>query len=371
MLKSISSFMKVFFDGGIFSKQKVGGISRVSFELAKELGKNKEIEQIFYRGLYIDNYPFEKEWFSKYYGIKKPDFLRGRIFNLLDNIGVNYFYNVNADKSLIYHSLYYRVPRKPKGPVVVHCYDMIQELFGGNLKTIKSKKRSFDGANLIISISESTKKDICKLYSIGPEKIIVAYPGVSKTFFKDRGLIKREKEKPYMLYVGARNYKYKNFDFLLDVFIQKKYFLDFNLILAGGEKDLTPEQDKKIKNTAGNGKWLSQKFCDDEKLAELYSGATVFIYPSLYEGFGISPLEAMACGCPVVASNTSSIPEAVGDAGLLFNPNAPDDLIGKIEMVTNNKALAGDLIEKGKIRAKKFGWDSMADIIYQGYQKLL
>ena len=362
--------MKVFFDGGIFSRQKIGGISRVGFELMKELGKKKDIEQIFYRGFYIDNYSFEKEWFSKYYGMKKPDFLKGRIFNLLDNIGVNYFYNINADKNLIYHSLYYRVPKKPKGPVVVHCYDMIQELFGGNLKTIRYKKKSFDKADLIIAISESTKKDLCKLYSIDSEKVIVAYPGVSQTFLKGCELIKREKERPYMLYVGARNYKYKNFNFLLDIFIKKKYFLDFNFILVGGEKDLTPEQKIKIKNTVGSGSWFLQKFCDDEKLAELYSGATVFVYPSLYEGFGIPPLEAMACGCPVVASNASSIPETVGDAGLLFDPDDADDLIKQIEKIITDKPTALNLIEKGKIRAKKFGWDDMADIIYQGYLKL-
>ncbi len=363
--------MKIFFDGGIFSQQKVGGISRAGFELIKELGKNKDVEPIFYRGFYIDNYPFKKEWFSKYYGIKKSDFLRGRILNLLDNIGVNYFYNINADKNLIYHSLYYRVPKKPKGPVIVHCYDMIQELFGGNLKTIRFKKKSFDRADLIISISESTKKDLCKLYFIDPEKVIVAYPGVNKTFFKDRGLIKREKERPYMLYVGARNYKYKNFDIFLSAFIGQRYFIDFDLVLVGGEKDITFQQKEKIKNTAGKGRWLLQEFCDDEKLAELYSGATVFVCPSLYEGFGIPLLEAMACGCPVVASNASSIPEVVGDVGLLFDPNDPNDLIRQIEKIIADKPAALNLIEKGKIRAKKFSWDNMADIIYQGYQKLL
>ena len=164
-----------------------------------------------------------------------------------------------------------------------------------------------------------------------------------------------------MLYIGSRAYSYKNFDFFLNTFIDKKYFLDFDLILVGGEK---------IKNTINQGSWLVQEFCDDEKLADLYSGASVFIYPSLYEGFGIPIIEAMACGCPVVASNTSSIPEAVGDAGLLFNPKDSDDLAQKIEMIISNETLAAELIKKGKIRAKQFTWDASADAIYQGYLKL-
>ena len=201
--------MKIFFDGNIFSKQKIGGISRLNFELIKALSDKKDVEQIFYRGLYIDDYTFKKEWFKKYFGIKKPNFLGGKILNLLNNAGLDYFYTANAKKDMIYHSLYYRVPKNPKGPVVVHAYDMVQELFGGSKKTIQYKKNAFDRANLIISISESTKKDICKIYPISPEKIIVAYPGVNEVFFKNRFSGKKE-GRPYMLYVGARNYKYKN-----------------------------------------------------------------------------------------------------------------------------------------------------------------
>lgn len=362
--------MKIFFDGGIFGQQKIGGISRLGFELIKSLNRFRDVEKIFYRGMYIDRYPFEKDWTKKYYGIKKPYFCNCRFMNFLDNIGMEAAYRLNATQDLIFHSLYYRIPKNHRGPIVVHVYDMIQELFGGSPKTIRCKKKSFDAANLIVSISESTKKDLCKTYSIDPEKIIVAHPGVNGLFLKSHSLAKRNR-RPYMLYVGARNYKYKNFNFFLDAFIDQKYFIDFDLILVGGEKDITLQQKEKVKNTAMNGKWLMQEFCDDEKLAELYSNAMVFIYPSLYEGFGIPPLEAMACGCPVVASNASSVPEAVGDAGLLFDPNDRNDLIRQIEKVITDETISLNLIEKGKIRAKKFSWDNMADIIYQGYQKLL
>jgi len=362
--------MKVFFDGKILSLQSRGGISRLVFELIKSFNRFNDLEKVLYRGLYIDQYPFDKEWFAKYYGLKRPSFLNNHLINLLDNMSMEAAYGFNASSDLIFHSFYYRIPKKPRGPVVVHIYDMIQELFNSNQKTINFKKKSFDAANLIISISESAKKDLCEIYPINPEKVIVAHSGVNETFFKERPLSERV-GRPYMLYVGSRNYSYKNFDILLDTFINKKYFFDFNLVLVGGEKSLNSQQKEKIKNTAGQGAWLLQEFCDDERLIGLYSNASVFICPSLYEGFGLPLLEAMACGCPVVASNASSIPEVVGDAALLFYPKNSDDLSAKIETIINNKALASDLIKRGKIRTKQFTWDAAADIIYQGYLKLL
>lgn len=351
--------MKIFFDGNIFSQQKIGGISRLGFELIRGLSAKKDIEKTFYRGFYIDGYSFKKEWFKNYFGIRKPNFIGGKILSLLNNIGLKFFYNINAEKDLIYHSLYYRIPKNPKGPIVVHAYDMIQELFGGSKKTIEYKKRAFDAADLIISISESTKKDLCRIHSINPEKIIVAYPGVNEKFFEQHSPTIRQR--PYMLYIGSRNYKYKNFDTLLDVFVSKEYFKKFDLVVVGGEK---------IGQTIGR-EWLVQEFCDDEKLAELYSGAKVFVYPSLYEGFGIPPLEAMACGCPVIASNASSIPEVVGDAALLFDPKDKNELARQIDRVIDDEALIRELITKGKERAARFTWKNMADKVYDSYKKLV
>jgi glycosyltransferase involved in cell wall biosynthesis len=365
--------MKVFFDGKIFTFQKQGGISRLAFELIKSLNRKEDVEKIFYRGLYIDDYTFKKEWFFKYYGIKRPDFFSHRSYKLLDNIGMEFAYEKNATADLIYHSFYYRVPKNPKGPVVIDVHDMTHELFIDNLKVKNYKKKAFDKADLIISNSEATKKDLCNFYpEIKPEKVIIAYRGISQEIlerikFGPKKIIQR----PYMFYVGMRNYFYKNFDFLLDAFISKKYFLDFDLVLMGGEKELTLQQKEKIKKTAGQGSWLKQEFGNDEKLADLYYGASVFIFPSLYEGFGIPLIEAMACSCPVVAANSSCIPEVAGDAALLFNPKDSNDLTNKIERVINDDNVAVLLSEKGRNRAKKFDWDLMTDIIYQGYLKLL
>ena len=136
--------MKVFFDGKIFASQKQGGISRVGFELMRNLNNFEDVEKIFYRGLHIDNYPFQKEWFKKYYGLRKPDALNYRALNLLDSMGMELAYRLNGSPDVIFHSLFYRVPQNPKGLVVVHAYDMIHELYGGNAKSIAFKKKAFD-----------------------------------------------------------------------------------------------------------------------------------------------------------------------------------------------------------------------------------
>lgn len=357
--------MKIFFDGNIFASQKQGGISRVGFELMKNLNQFKDVEKIFYRGLHIDTYPFQKEWFKKYYGVRKPDNFNHRAFNLLDNIGMELAYRLNApphrraSSPMIFQSLFYRVPKKPKGPVMVYVYDMIHELFGGGVKSIAFKKRALDKADLIIAISQSTKNDVLKLYpSIRPDKIAVVYLGVSEVFFQKHD-VPKEARRPYVLYVGPRNYAYKNFDLLLDIFIEKKYFIDFDLILVGGEEKLP-----------GNETWLRRVVCDDRGLAELYAGATAFVYPSLYEGFGLPPLEAMASGCPVLASNTSSMPEVIAGAGLLFDPKDKKDFTSKLENILQDKQLQAELREKGRERAKQFTWQKTAEAMRQEYLKL-
>lgn len=368
--------MKVFFDGKIFSLQSYGGVSRIFFELMRLFGQTQRVEQILYKGAYIDKYPFKKEWFKKCYGLKRPVTRGYRFIKTFDDIGMELTYSLNADCGLIYHSTYYRVSRCPQGPVVVHAYDMIHELFGGGSSTKESKKKAFDMADLIISISESTKEDICKLYQIDPQKIIVAYPGVSSVFHTQNvakprnSTLEKNGERPYMLYVGARGW-YKNFDLLLNTFIRKKYYKNFDLVLAGGGKKLSDQQQEAVSKCDGTGSWIKQKFCADVELTELYSNAIAFICTSRYEGFGIPLIEAMACACPVIASNASSIPEVVGDAALLFNPEDPEDLGRKIDTLINDRSVSIGLSERGKLRAERFTWEAMADAVYKVYSMLI
>jgi len=368
--------MKIFFDGKIFSMQFYGGVSRIFFELIRSFAKKKVVEQILYRGLYVDRYPFDRKWFKRYYGLKNPVGHGSRFIKAFDNMALEFAYNLNTTSKLIYHGTYYRFPRRPKGPLVIHVFDMIHELFNGDSNTRILKKKAINAADLIISISESTKKDIYKLHQVNPQKIVVAYPGVSSIFYIGNQKIsalskgKRFNERPYMLYVGNRDW-YKNFNLLLKTFINRKYFYDFDLVLVGGSKNLSLQHQEAIHRCSGKGAWLKHKFCNDRELAELYSNASVFISTSLYEGFGITLAEAMACGCPVIARNISSMPEVVGNAGLLFDPNDPEDLGRKIDRIISDRSLAIDLVRKGRLQAQRFNWEAMADAVYEGYLRLI
>lgn len=340
------------------------------FELLNSFSNNNAIESIFYRGLYKDQYLYKKEWFQKYYALPLPNFFDSRLVNFLDDLGSKIVYQYESTNNQIYHSFYHRIPKKKKGPLVVHAYDMIQELFYAMPKAAAFKKKSFEAADLIIAISQSTKNDLCRVYPvINPKKVMVAHLGVDEIFFRQQANGKKT-GRPYMLYVGGREYAYKNFNLLLDTFISRKYFLDFDLVLVGGEKELKMDQKVKVENTTGKGSWLVQKFGDDQMLADLYAGASVFVYPSLYEGFGIPVLEAMAAGCPVVACNASSIPEVAGDCALLFDPKNPSGLAEHIEKIITDKNLTANLVEKGRSHARQFTWQAMAEKVYQVYVNL-
>jgi glycosyltransferase involved in cell wall biosynthesis len=339
----------------------------------RSFGQSQQVEQILFRGVYVDHHPFRKEWFKRYYGLRSPVARGIFLIKPLDDMGMELAYSVNAASDLIYHSTYYRLPKRVRGPVVVHAYDMIYELYGGDLKTKMLKKKALETADLIISISESTKKDICELHQIDPQKVVVAYPGVSRVFHKRTAPIsraERDDERPYMLYVGNRGW-YKNFDLLLNTFVRQKYFYDFDLVLVGGERKLSVQQHEGVTNCVGKGTWLKHKFCSDSGLAELYSNATVFICTSLYEGFGIPLVEAMACGCPVIAPKTSSVPEVVGDAALLFDPKDPEDLARQMDRVISDESLRAGLSERGQLRAMRFRWEAMAEAVYEGYLRII
>ncbi len=219
-------------------------------------------------------------------------------------------------------------------------------------------------ATAIAAISQSTKKDMIEILGIPEEKIHVVYPAVSADF--SRNVKKHNNERPYLLAVGTREPR-KNLDRLVEAF-NKLNLKDLDLIIAGkygwGRENLKfarPGRAGEIKNL----KLLN--YVPQEKLASLYAGAEAFIYPSLYEGFGIPILEAMAVGCPVVASNTSSLLEAGGNAAVYADPQNIDDIAEKIKYALNHKKI---LSQKSPLQAQKFSWDKSARETIKIYENL-
>ena len=239
-------------------------------------------------------------------------------------------------------------------------------------------KKQARRADKIIAVSESTKNDLVELYKINPEKIKVIYSGVSleSGIWNFEFRVTKVKEKynlpeKYILYLGTLEPR-KNIIGLIKAFeIFKTKFKSrrrhsgmspsrFKLIIAGSKGWLYKNIFKTIENSPVKNDIIFTGFIDDEDKSVLYSLADLFIYPSFYEGFGFPPLEAMACGTPVITSNVSSIPETVGDAAITVNPYNLDELYRAMEMVLSDENLKNNLIKKGFAQAKKFSWQKCA-----------
>jgi len=230
-------------------------------------------------------------------------------------------------------------------------------------------KRQARRADKIIAVSESTKNDLVELYKINPDKIKVIYSGINSELqimnYESRIMEVKEKynlPENYILYLGTLEPR-KNIIGLIKVFEKFKKgggIFDIKLVIAGSKGWLYEDIFKAIENSPAKNDIIFTGFIDDEDKSILYSQAELFIYPSFYEGFGFPPLEAMACGTPVITSNFSSLPEAVGDAAITINPYNLDELYRAMEMVLNDEKLKNILIAKGFQQTKKFSWQKCA-----------
>lgn len=207
----------------------------------------------------------------------------------------------------------------------------------------------------IIAVSKTTKKDIVHEYSISEDKIIVVYNGYE--YLKEPSVPpKLSINSPFFLYIGTLQPR-KNLGLLISSFTQfKKTHPEFKLILAGKKGWLYEDIFKQVELSGLKDSILLPGFVSEEEKNYLYTKASAFILPSLYEGFGIPLLEAMAHGCPVLSSFSSSLPEVGGEACLYFDPKNVDDLVEKMELLTSDKELKDKLISTGKKRIKNFSW---------------
>lgn len=282
----------------------------------------------------------------------------------------------------LFHSTHYTMPIMYFGKMVVSVHDLIHLVYPAYLP---SKPAYFYAkfmiavscrkAVKIITISENTKNDIIKYFHIEPSKIEITYPAASDDFnpSPEKSGIMKKKYGEYILYVGAIR-QHKNILRLLDAFnkLKKEKKIKHKLILIGkGKIPYLYDVRKKISDFSLGGEVLIMEEIEQDKLIDFYRGAALFVFPSLYEGFGLPPLEAMACGCPAVCSNNSSLPEVVGDAALTVNPMSVDEIASAIYNVTTDVNLRNNLVKKGFERAKIFSWKKMAEETLKIYEEAL
>lgn len=233
-------------------------------------------------------------------------------------------------------------------------------------KLMKLKKQARQ-ADLIISVSESTKDDLINLYKIDPEKIKVIYPGISEEFKKlDLSQIRQIKEKynlpeKFILYFGTIEPR-KNIIGVINAFelLKENLKSDIKLVIAGSSGWLYGDIYKAAKESKFKNEIIFTGFIEKEDKPSLYNLASLFVYPSYFEGFGFPPLEAMACGVPTIVSNCASLPEVAGEGALLVNPYNINEIFVAMREVLTHKSLGDDLVKRGLIQAKKFNWDSCA-----------
>lgn len=365
--------MKIFYDGEIYaaySKQS-GGISRYFDNLISRLpegflpalttGRDPNASHPQHPNLQLYRYDL------KFRPGRVCYWLRKQYFQFL----------LNKYKPQIAHPTYYslltgRAVSDYKCPVIITVYDMIHEIFADTMdltgEMAEIKQKSIFSAQAILCISESTKRDLLERYPALEDRVTVTHLATefNESYINQEATIP---SCPYYLYVGARG-GYKNFDRLLIAFskiINK--FPDLLLCVVGSP--FTQEEYSRI--TELN---LSQNIehfgaVSDGQLAKLYNSSIGFVYPSLYEGFGIPPLEAMACGTVVIGSNVSSIPEVVEDAGLLFDPTSIDELVDQLLFLLENPSQREFLIKKGKEQIKKFSWEKTTEQTVKIYQSLI
>lgn len=366
--------MKIAYDSQIFCAQLYGGVSRYFCEIAPRIAKAPGTQVTISAPLYINAYLArvppgivsgfrapKTDYFRTKGGTNYPRIaLRG--LGLL--VGDLMLYAMKPD---IVHETYFSPYRLGSKHVrrVLTIYDMIHEKFASSFphadKTPRYKALAAARADHVICISESTRRDAIEILGLSPDKTSVIYLGFDLMNTAGAGMedLSLPTPGPFLLYVGNRG-GYKNFLRLLEAYgTSPTLKAQYRLICFGGGA-FSADELMTMQKLGLKCDQVIQLGGDDKLLGTIYTQASAFIFPSHYEGFGIPPLEAMSHNCPVVCSNTSSIPEVVGDAGEYFDPADTDSIRMAIERVVTSDSHKKWLIMKGRERLKNFSWDRCA-----------
>ncbi len=359
MLAAPAENMRILYDGLIYAEQRAGGVNRYFANIIRRLPPDFHPILTTHRNHEI-NYPAHPNLKIYRYNKFRPERVSFRLEKL-------YFRRaVAASRIDIAHPTYYwlltrRELDEYRCPVVLTVHDMIHEVFSAELdptgRHAEAKRKALRAAQAIICVSEHTKNDLLERYPLLEDKAVVI-PQASELNESLSHGPESVPERPYYLYVGAR-LGYKNFDRLLAAFARVATARP-ELALCVVGPALSRVEETRIAELKLTGRIETYGHIGDRHLAKLYRRSVALAYPSLYEGFGIPPVEAMACGAAVIAARAASIPEVVGDAGLLFDPYSTDDLADALALLFDDASERERLVARGRVRAKLFSWDRTA-----------
>jgi glycosyltransferase involved in cell wall biosynthesis len=360
--------MNIVIDGIIYQLQSKGGISRIYHEILPRICNLDESVRInmFTTGLSLQKLPKHPQIRhlppSIIYRILYPN----RVINpFIEKIiqpkeRISKFVKSNS----IWHSTYYTRPKEWTGFEVVTVVDMIHERFPEyydddlSKEFKKRKEECIIKSDTIICISNATRDDLQSFYEVDDSKIHIIYLSHSSAFNIIDSSGRKQKlpnRKPYFIYVGRRK-NYKNFTFMLKAYSAWSKKEEISLVVVGNKFDR--DEELLLLNLGVLDNLYLHEYPDDEELCSLYNNAVALIFPSEYEGFGIPVLEAMACGCSVIASSIPSTREIADDVPIYFDPHDVDSLIHAFDMVLEENS--DERIQNGLRLVRGFSWDKTA-----------
>lgn len=362
--------IKVVYDYQAFWWQRYGGISRYFYEIATRLFNDASLDVRILAGLYVNEYLKHIDS-GLVAGMHVPKVRRmGTLLKIADKVFSRSWLKSHPPQ-IVHETFYSKDSVVPKGvTTVLTVYDLIDEKFRPNNSIVEVKAAAIERADHLICISENTRADLLERFDIAPEKTSVIYLASSLDQVDGFSNFTVKANFPYILFVGERG-GYKNFERLLRAYANSRNLVkDLKLICFGGNPLNTEEVDLAISLGIPEGN-LVRVSGDDSVLVSYYQQASVLAYPSLYEGFGFPPLEALSLGCPVACSNTSSMPEVSGNAAEYFDPYEVDSITGVLEKIVYSQQRKDELISLGHERCKLFSWDKIAEKTSQLYQRLV
>lgn len=363
--------IRVVYDHQIFMWQNFGGISRYFVELATRIAAMPDYDAHIYAIGHVNEYLKVQPYKNVVCGMSRPkmNYVTRLSYQLTHAAwgGVRTRFAPH-----ILHETYYSREGLPAGKArrVTTVYDCIHErypeMFPDTTEVLENKAASIHRADHVFCISENTRRDVIKHYSVAPEKLSVVYLGSS---LRVTGELPRcPIAEPFVLFVGSRT-EYKNFEGVVKAFADPQLHRNFAVVCLGGGAFTLQEQEW-IEAAGIPADRVLQMSGDDTLLVSLYRQAVCMVYPSLYEGFGIPPLEAMEQGCPVICSNTSSLPEVVGEAAETLDPSDPDALRQAFHKVLFSEERQQELKRLGSERFKRFSWEQCARQTAEIYRTL-
>jgi glycosyltransferase involved in cell wall biosynthesis len=367
--------MRIFYDHQVFSLQDAGGVTRYQYELVRNLQTTPDVEIALLMGLNASVTSFRELRNARTRILSWRTGIRPGYVRYAMNESVSAVLPPALGRFDIYHVMLYRaIPLLHRRRLVVTHHDCTHErfphLFRNASFIIEKKRRLFSQADAIICVSESSRRDLLHFYDVDEGKTHVVYHGfsplpVGSSLAEVDGI----PSFPYLLYVGSRA-RYKNFLLLLEAFSRSGLAADLQLVVIGGGA-FSAEEQAKISSLGIGNRICHIPKAGEGTLAHAYQNASLFVYPSLYEGFGFPPLEAMSLGCPVLVHRTSSLPEVCGDAAFYFD-NSDAEVLSRA-LVSTLQDPQGIAIKRrlGEQQVRLYDWGKSAKSTLAVYRAVL